>query len=262
MNAAGDAGGMFSLAARTYLVTGASSGIGRAVAVHLLREGARVAALARRRALLEDLAREAGSVGDPDARLYAAAADVRDAAQVAAAVAEGAARLGPYAGAVLAAGTNVREGLEDVAQTHWQEILATNLTGAFHSLRALLAHASRDGASVVAVGSLSAQIAYRRSAAYAASKAGLTQFARVAAVELAPRGVRVNVLAPGRIATPLTEPLMRDAREQAWMAERIPMGRTGTVDDLVGPIHFLLSDASRYITGAVLTVDGGWSASA
>jgi NAD(P)-dependent dehydrogenase (short-subunit alcohol dehydrogenase family) len=120
------------------------------------------------------------------------------------------------------------------------------------------------GGSIVNIGSLTSSISIRKSVGlspYAASKSGLLGVTRALATEWAPHGVRVNVLSPGYIVTPMTEPLRANPEFDAWVLGRTPMGRWGTPEDLEGACIFLASDASRFVTGQMINVDGGWLAS-
>ncbi|MCL6444529.1 MAG: SDR family oxidoreductase [Alicyclobacillus sp.] len=246
---------LFDISNRTYLVTGASSGIGRMIALHLAAIGARVAAVGRNQERLCQVRRESETMtGD----ILPLVADITDPSSLRAAVKQALSAFGALDGAVLAAGINIREPFLNVSRGNWETVLQTNLTGFFHCAQAVAQELVDRGGSIVGMGSLSSIIAYNDNAAYAASKAALTQLCRVMAAELATRKVRVNVVAPGRISTPLIESLLQDPSQMAWMLSRIPMQRLGQAEELIGPVQFLLSDAASYITGAVLVVDGGW----
>lgn len=251
----GDAERLFDVSRRAYLVTGASSGIGKMIALHLAAVGAKVAALGRAKERLSQLVEESRTLTGEVLPIFG---DVTDPHSVQTAIEKAVSVFGTLDGAVLAAGINIREPFLHVSPEHWEVVLNTNLTGFFHCAQAVARQLVDRGGSIVGIGSLSSLIAYSGNAAYAASKAAMTQLCRVMAAELATRQVRVNVVAPGRISTPLIETLLQDPSQMEWMQSRIPMQRLGRTEDLTGPVQFLLSDASSYITGTVLVVDGGW----
>ncbi len=247
---------LFSIEGQTYFVTGASSGIGKAIALHLLDIGANVMAVSRDMEKLQQLSVESTNL---PGNLMIQSVDVTDQKGLDFAIKITEQNFGTLNGAVLAAGMNIREPFLNVSAENWKQILDTNLTGFFNSIQSVCKSLSKNGGSIVPIGSLSTEIAYPNNAAYSASKAGLTQLSRVLAAEMAEYGVRVNVLVPGRIITPLIKSVLSDSKQMDWMRSRIPMKRLGKVEDLLGPVQFLLSDASAYMTGTLVVVDGGWS---
>lgn len=223
------------------VVTGAASGIGAAVTARLRAAGVQVAGLDLRPAPLADASYEA---------------DAGDAAAVAAAVERAAADLGAPTLGVHAAGITRDGMLWKLAPEDWDAVLRVNLGGAWHLLRALLPHQrAAGGGSVVLVGSINGRRGKVGQSAYAASKAGLVGLAKTAARELGRFAVRVNVVAPGFVDTPMTAPLAPEWRAKA-LAESV-LGRVATPDDVAAAAQFLLSDAARHVTGQVLAVDGG-----
>ena len=242
-----------------YLVTGAGSGIGRAVASVLDRAGARQLVLVDRDA--EALQETAAEV--TQSRLVCASMDVADPAGWAALDLDE-----PLSGAVICAGVSRAGLIVDMAFDDWRGVVSANLDGAFLSLKTALTHA-RDGASIVAVSSATAHKAVPMTAAYGASKAGLSQLVKVAALEAAPRKIRVNAIAPGGVKTPMFsdqaffEGLVAEHRSEAgaWAAlgEAVPLGRYAEPDEIAQMIMFLLGEDSATMTGAVLACDGGYS---
>lgn len=244
---------------KTALVTGAASGIGAACARFLAEQG--VAAL-----VLTDIDETALEALDLPCETKLVAGDVGDPGhweQVAW-------HLDGLDHAVLNAGVASGSPIAETDFAEWRRVLGTNLDGAFLSLRETL-RAIRDGGSVVLTASISGAKAEPGTAAYGASKAGVIQLMKVAAKEGAPRGVRVNAIAPGGVDTPIWDhtPFFRDLVTQhggdraaalAAMARMAtPLGRYATADEIAAQIAFLLSDAAATITGAVLASDGGYS---
>jgi NAD(P)-dependent dehydrogenase (short-subunit alcohol dehydrogenase family) len=248
----------FSLAGRTALITGASSGLGRHFARVLARAGARVAIAARRLDALEALA---DAIGRDGGQAHAVPLDVTDPGSVAAAIAA-AGSLGPIQILVNNAGTVASKPATELAKDDWDRVIETNLTGAFlvarETAKSMRLHA--EGGSIVNIASILGLRGAGQVAAYAASKAGLIHLTRVLALEWARHGIRVNALAPGYIETDLNRDFFASEAGQA-MIRRIPQRRLGRMEDLDGPLLLLASDASRFMTGSVITVDGGHTVS-
>jgi acetoacetyl-CoA reductase/3-oxoacyl-[acyl-carrier protein] reductase len=226
------------------LVTGASSGIGLAVARALAAAGARVHAF------------DVATPPEPAEGIAHQTVDVRSSAAVDQAARRIHEREGGIDLAVLAAGITRDRALWNLDDAGWNDVLAVNLTGAFHVLRAIapLMRARRSG-SIVTIASVNGLRGRFGQANYAASKAGLVALTRTAARELGPRGVRVNAIAPGMIETPMSAVLPPEVRERA-RAETC-LGTLGTPADVAGAALFLLSEGAAHVTGAVLLVDGG-----
>ena len=238
------------------LITGAASGIGRATATQLA--GAGHLYLIDRDA--DGLARTAELVGH--ANCTEIAMDVADPAAWA-----GAALAPSLTGAVICAGVSDAALIEDMDFEAWRRVLSVNLDGAFLSLQVALKCAA-DGASIVAVSSATGHKATQMTAAYGASKAGLSQLVKVAALEAAARGVRVNAVAPGGVKTPMFSDQdffagLKDqhgGEEGAWaaLAEATPSKRFAAPEEIAGLIKFLLSEDSASMTGAIVNCDGGY----
>ncbi len=244
---------IFTLNGRVALVTGASQGIGRATALALARAGAKVAAAARNEAKLGDVVGEiAGSGGEA----VAVKMDVADAEQVKTGFKQAAERFGKIDilvnnAAITRDSLAVRMKPED-----WEAVLRTNLTGAHLCLQQALAVMLRQRyGRVINVTSVVAQTGNAGQANYVAAKAGLIGLTKALAVEVASRNITVNAVAPGFIATPMTDPLPEEVKQR--MLARIPLGRMGTDQEVAAAIVFLSTEEAGYITGHVLDVNGG-----
>lgn len=254
----GGTAALFDLTGKVALVTGASSGIGRAMAVTLADAGAAVI-LASRRA--DELAEAGAAIMAAGGRATALPVDLTDRTALRAA----AARAGDVFGApdivVNAAGINVRRPLRDVTDDDWDRTLALNLTAPFFLVQALApAMIARGWGRVINIGSLQSVRAFADSAPYGATKGGIMQLTRAQAEALSRHGITANAIAPGFFRTPLTAAVFADAARANAMAARTMVGRNGEMDDLAGTLLFLASRASDYVTGQTLFVDGGFTA--
>ncbi len=244
---------MFSLKDRVALVTGASQGIGRATAMALARAGAKVAAAARNAEKLSAVVREIAAAGGEAA---AVPIDVANAEQIKAGFREVLERFGKLDilvnnAAVTRDALALRMKLED-----WETVLRINLTGAHLCLQQALAAMLRQRSGrIINVTSVVAQTGNAGQANYVAAKAGLIGLTKAIAVEVASRNITVNAVAPGFIATPMTDPLPQEVKDA--MIARIPLGRMGTDEEVAAAIVFLASDEAGYITGHVLDINGG-----
>lgn len=244
---------------RKALITGAASGIGAACSRLLAGRGAA-------HVVLTDIDGEALDALDLPCRVTRVAGDVADEAHWGAV----AGHLDGLDHAILNAGVASGSPIADIDFAEWRRVLGTNLDGAFLSLRAAM-RAIRDDGSVVLTASISGIKAEPGTAAYGSSKAGVIQLMKVAAKEGAPRGVRVNAIAPGGVDTPIWDqtPFFRDlvtqhggdraAALEAMAKMATPLGRYGAAEEIAAQIAFLLSDAAATITGTVLASDGGYS---
>ena len=251
---------MFDLQGRVALVTGASSGLGQHFARVLARAGAAVALTARRADKLEAAAGEIAAEGG---RVVGVACDVADPQSVRDAVAAARSALGPLDILVNNAGIAISKPLLEHSAEEWDRVVDTNLKGAWLMAREVAeawiktAHKGR----IVNIASLLGLRTVRHVPSYTASKAGLIHLTRTLAVELARGGITVNAIAPGYFATDMNRGFLASEAGQA-LTRRIPLGRSGQLEDLDGALLLLASDAGAYITGAVLPVDGGHAVSA
>jgi NAD(P)-dependent dehydrogenase (short-subunit alcohol dehydrogenase family) len=247
---------IFRLDGKVALITGASSGLGRHFAQCLAGAGASVAIAARRLDRLSELADEIDAAGG---RAFPVALDVTEAASVEAAIAAILAEFGPIDVVINNSGVGGPPALAvDLDEAGWDGVLDTNLKGAWlvarGAARAMIA-AGRPG-SIVNIASVLGLRVASGVAAYAASKAGLIQLTQAMALELARHRIRVNAIAPGYIATDINRDFLAGPAGQKMIA-RVPQRRIGEAGDLDGALLLLASDASRYMTGAVIPVDGG-----
>lgn len=243
------------LSGKSALVTGASRGIGRAIAIDLARNGADVALVGRDRAALDETAAAVLAARD-GAKAHVILADVADEAAVQAAVAETIAQFGKLDIAVANAGQSTDGLMLRFKSADLDRLLDVNLKSAFYLSAAVTKPMvkARAGA-IVFISSIVGVTGNAGQSAYAATKAGLLGLTRSLAKELGSRNVRVNAVAPGLIETAMTAQMPEAAR--AHYLQTIPLGRPGTPDDVSGVVTFLCSDASRYVTGQTIVVDGG-----
>jgi NAD(P)-dependent dehydrogenase (short-subunit alcohol dehydrogenase family) len=249
----------FSLSGRKALVTGASRGIGEALAVGLAIAGADVAVAARE---LPALAAAERAIAAAGRKSHAIAVDVRDPGAIRAGVDRAAQALGGLDILVNNAGVEeVRDSLA-VDEALWDRILDTNLKGAFFCAQAAARIMAIDkGGAIVNVCSLTSEVGVPTAVPYGASKSGLLGMTRALAAEWAANGIRVNGIGPGYFRTDLTEIFYQNTAWQEAMLAKIPLRRFGRLEDLVGAAVFLCSDAAAYITGQCLYIDGGYLAS-
>ena len=249
----------FDLTGRVALVTGGGSGLGFAIARGLASAGARVAINGRNFDKLE-IAKTALAEERIDAHAYAF--DVADEESVAAGIGALVRDLGPIDVLVNNAAINRRQPIDQLSLADWRALQATNVDGPFLLLRAVLPSmkAQRRG-KVINICSLASDLGRPGIAAYATNKGALKMLTRTLAVELAPHNIQVNGIAPGFFKTAMNAPLVADKEFSAWVERRTPAGRWGDPPEVAGAAVFLASAAADYVTGHILYVDGGFSAS-
>lgn len=246
---------LFSVEGRVACVTGASSGLGRAIAGALAEAGARVVGLARRNEALE--AWRAETQGET----AALAADLSAPFALEGVAAAASEFFGPPSILVNAAGINTRQAADDVTPEGWQVTLDLNLSTPFFLAQALVPGMKADGwGRIINFASLQTQRAFPGGIAYGASKGGVGQLTRAMAEAWSRHGITANALAPGFFPTELTGPVFGDPQLADRNAAQTCIGRNGDLRDLVGPALFLCSPASDYVTGQILYVDGGFTA--
>ncbi len=250
----GDTGSTFSLAGKVALVTGASSGLGKRFALTLARAGADVVLAARRTDRLEALAKEIEGLGRT---AYVVALDVVDMASIEEAVSHAVKLTGKIDILVNNAGVAVTEPALDHTEENWDFVLDTNLKGAFFVAQTVAKHmAETGGGSIINIASILAERVLKQLVSYAAAKAGLVQATKAMALEWSRYGIRVNAIAPGYIITEINRDFLTGEGGDK-MRKGVPMRRFGEEHDLDGPLLLLASDASAYMTGSLITVDGG-----
>jgi NAD(P)-dependent dehydrogenase (short-subunit alcohol dehydrogenase family) len=245
----------FDLSGRVALVTGASRGLGQYFGRALAEAGADLVVTARRR---EDTDAYAGEIRARGRRVAAVDLDVRDEASIKKMAAEAEAAFGQIDILVNNAGGNVRKPALDFTWEDWNRVLDTNLRGTFFVAQAIAPAMIRRGyGRIVNIGSVTSVFGYGAIAPYCASRGGVKQLTMALADAWGRHGITVNCLAPGWFKTAQTKVLYDDPKWVEYLCERIPLGRPGQPDDLDGAIVFLASEASRYVTGQTLLVDGG-----
>jgi len=249
----------FDLAGRRALVTGSSRGIGHAIARSLLEAGARVVVHGRDAAVVGKAAATLAQEFGPDA-VSTAAFDITDEQSVIDGI-RGVEAEGPIDILVNNAGIQHREPMLDVSLENWERVIRTDLTSAFLVGRtAARAMIERGSGAIVNICSVQTDLARPTIGAYTAAKGGLRNLTKAMTAEWAGSGVRVNGVAPGYIRTELTQALVDDPAFNSWVLGRTPVGRWGEPEDIGGAVVWLSSDASRFVSGQVVFVDGGMTA--
>ncbi len=244
----------FSLAGRTALVTGANTGIGQALAIALAASGARVAAVGR-----SPMDETAALIDADGSRFHAIRADLSRTDSLQAIVDEAVDWSGGVDILVNNAGIIRREDALSFTEKDWDDVLDINLKSVFFLSQAAARHMiERGGGKIVSIASLLSFQGGIRTASYTASKSGLVGMTRLLSNELAAKGINVNAVAPGYVASNNTADLRNDPARNTAILERIPVGRWASPDDIAGAVVFLSSAAADYIHGVTLPVDGGW----
>ncbi|MFB0839356.1 SDR family oxidoreductase [Arthrobacter sp. E44] len=247
----------FDLTGRTALVTGSSRGIGKALAAGLAQAGATVVLYGLDAARLEASRKELAAIFGDD-KVGAVSFDITAEGQVAAGVAEAEATFGALDILVNNAGIQHRVPLLELEVADWNRVLATDLTSAFLVGREVARRMlERKRGKIINIGSVQSDLARPTIGAYTAAKGGLRNLTRAMTAEWASQGLQINGIAPGYIHTEMTQVLVDDEAFNSWILGRTPAGRWGTVEDLAGPVTWLASDASNYVNGQTIFVDGG-----
>jgi len=242
------------LEGKVALITGASRGIGRAIAVRLARDGAAVAVNYRSDA--EGAAKTLAAVTEEGGRGMVVQGDVSSGAAVSALIGTACSELGGIHILVNNAGISADHLTVRMSEDEWDRVLDTDLKGAFLTTKEVLRPMMRQRwGRIINIASVVACTGNAGQASYAAAKAGLLGLTKSVAREVATRGITANVVAPGMVDTEMTRALSQEIRE--WMLGQVPMGRPGTAEDVAGAVAFLVSDDAAYMTGQVLKVDGG-----
>jgi NAD(P)-dependent dehydrogenase (short-subunit alcohol dehydrogenase family) len=188
-------------------------------------------------------------------------ADVTKADQVEAMIAESLKAFGRLDILVNNAGLNIRKPTVEMSEEEFRKIIDVNLVGGFLTARAVVPHmVKQKSGSIINMASMIGMVGLADRPSYTASKGAVLQFTRTLALELAPHGVRVNAISPGPFATEMNIPVTHDPAKNEWFIQRIPLGRWGKPEELAGAVVFLASEASSFMTGANLVIDGGWTA--
>ena len=248
---------LFDLTGQVALVTGTSRGLGQYFARALAKAGADLILTSRKRETLADFEAEIHSLGK---RAVSLELDVRDEASIQRMAAEAENALGPIQILVNNAGCNVRKPALDVTWDDWNLILDTNLRGSFFVAQAIArGMIKRRYGRIINIGSVTSVFGYGGLAPYGASRGGIRQLTMSLADDWGPSGITVNCLAPGWFKTRQNQVMYENPEWVEYLIERIPLKRPGSAGDLDGAVVFLASEASRYITGQILLVDGGIS---
>lgn len=251
---------MDSLKDKVVVITGAARGIGRATALRFAQEGSHLALSDMN---LEGVEETAALCRDLGVKAVATRTNVTQTADVAAMIDNAVAELGSIdavfnnAGVFYNAGAS---GIHDMSDEDWDRMISICLTGVFKVSRAVLAYwvDNKKAGNIVNSASISAAIAFTRSAHYCAAKAGVASFTRCTALEYGPLGIRCNSIAPGIIQTDMTKPALSNADTMADWMRRIPLKKLGQPEDVAAVVAWLASDESRYVTGDMIFIDGGW----
>lgn len=245
----------FNLSGKRALVAGASSGIGMACAVALAEHGAEVTLAARRTGALQDIAQDMSAQGWSAKVLEL---DVSDVATTTEAVAQN----GPFDILLNSAGLARHSKAVDTQPDDFDAVMSVNVKGAYFLTQAVakgLMEAGRPG-SLINISSQMGHVGGRERAVYCASKFAVEGFSKAMALEFGPAKIRVNTICPTFILTDLTKSTFDDPNKRAWILDKIKLGRPGEIEDIMGAVVYLASDASALVTGTALMVDGGWTA--
>ncbi len=251
-----------NLKGRNALVTGASKGLGRAMALALAKNGARIALVSRDREKLESVAREVGEAGAPaGGAADVFVADITNEDQVARVEKEVTEKIGKVQILINNAGMNLRKNITDFTLEEWRSVQDTNLTSVFLMCRAFVPHMKGSGyGRILNMTSIMAHVSMPQRTAYSSTKAALLGLTKALALELAAEGVTVNGISPGPFATEMNTPILQNPELNAQFISKIPVGRWGKLEEVGALAAFLCSEEAGFITGTDILIDGGWCA--
>lgn len=246
----------FSLIGKTALIIGASRGLGQGMAKALAEAGADLALVARSVSSLEAFAEEVKGL---NRRCLVLPKDISKPSEIQEVVKRVIDAFGKIDILINSQGTQVRKPAFEMTEQDWDGLMSVNLKSVFFACQAVGKEMVKQSkGKIINVASLTSVIGLPNISIYGASKGGVAQLTKALAVEWAPYHINVNAVLPGYYLTAMTEVLFKDEERRKWILGRIPMGRTGVPDDLAGTVVFLSSEASDYITGQIIPVDGGW----
>ena len=249
----------FKLNGRKALITGAARGLGKVIAMALAQAGADVVVASRTLSQCQETANEIAR--DTGRKAHAIAADVTRSGEVSGLMAAAQAAIGPIDILVNNAGINIRGPVQELKENDWDAVIDVNLKSPWLCSRELIPGMCQRGwGRIINLGSIMSVVAMAERSPYASAKAGVLGLTRVLALECAGKGVTVNAICPGPFATEMNRPLLDDPAKYQAFVSKVPMGRWGELHEITGVALFLASDASSYVTGTALYVDGGWTA--
>ncbi|MFG6114147.1 SDR family NAD(P)-dependent oxidoreductase [Halobacillus sp. MO56] len=249
----------FNLTGKTALVTGGGRGIGKSIALALAEAGANVAVTSRTESELKQVKEE---VEEFSRKAYYSVVDIREKESIEYFVEEVVEQEGKIDILVNCAGTNKRLPFLEITEEDWNFIMDINLKSVLFVAQSVIPHMQKQQyGKIINIASLTSELGFKNMTTYGASKGGVSQITKALSTEFAEDGIVTNAIGPGYFKTEMTKSVFDDEKRVEWMKSRIPLKRTGNVEDLQGAAVFLASEASDYITGQTIYVDGGWLSS-
>ena len=250
---------LFGLQGKIAMITGAGQGLGQGYAINLAKAGCTCVCTDLS---VERLSDTVAVIKEQGGKALALEMNVTERSSIQSALNTVMEEYGSIDIVVNNAGTEIAEPFLQVTPEHYDAIMGVNHKGTFFVMQEAAKYMKKQGnGKIINIGSLGSFIGLADSSVYCSSKGAVVQLTKTAAIELAPYNIQVNAIAPGYFLTTMTKPFFEDDAHREWIENRIPLGKVGTTDDLAGTVIFLASNASNYITGHVLIVDGGWLAS-